>query len=121
MLTSVELKKVFWAEVISIITYLIKKCPSTTLDMKTPEEVWSGHPIDLDKLSIFGCVSYSHIRQDKVKPRALKCMFMGYLEGVKAYRLWCLESGHKRYITNRDVVLMKLKWLSRKLMMLVEV
>src|SRR4051812_28991555 len=33
-----------------------------------------------------------------------KCMFMGYPEGVKAYRLWCLEPGHRRCITSRDVV-----------------
>src|SRR4051812_33274240 len=72
--------------------------------MKTPEEVWSGHPPDLDKLRVFGCVAYAHIRQDKVEPRALKCMFMGYLEGGKAYRLWCLKPGHRRCITSRDVV-----------------
>src|SRR4051812_11190612 len=72
--------------------------------MKTPEEVWSGHPPDLDKLRVFGCVAYAHIRRDKVEPRALKCMFMGYPEGVKAYRLWCLEPGHRRCITSRDVV-----------------
>src|ERR1051325_11967287 len=29
---------------------------------------------------------------------------MGYPEGVKAYRLWCLESGHRRIITSRDAV-----------------
>ena len=72
--------------------------------MKTPEEVWSGHPPNLDRLRVFGYVAYAHIRQDKVEPRALKCMFMGYPEGVKAYRLWCLESGHRRIITSRDVV-----------------
>ena len=31
-------------------------------------------------------------------------MFVGYPEGVKAYRLWCLESGNRRIITSRDVV-----------------
>src|SRR3954469_12737999 len=31
-------------------------------------------------------------------------MFMGYPEGVKAYRLWCLEPGHSRCIISRDVV-----------------
>src|SRR3954463_4251018 len=31
-------------------------------------------------------------------------MFMGYPEGVKAYRLWCLEPDHMRCITSRDVV-----------------
>ena len=31
-------------------------------------------------------------------------MFLGYPEGVIAYRLWCLEPGHRRCITSRDVV-----------------
>lgn len=39
MLVSARLKKVFPAEAIVIATYLINRCPSTTLGMKTPEEV----------------------------------------------------------------------------------
>lgn len=31
-------------------------------------------------------------------------MFLGYPEGVKSYRLWCLEPGYRRYIISRDVV-----------------
>ena len=37
MLTSAGLKKVFWAEVVSTTTYLMKRCPLNMLDMKTPE------------------------------------------------------------------------------------
>src|SRR3954465_3159116 len=114
MLTSAGLTKVFWVEAVSTATYLINRCPSTALDMKTPEEVWSGHPPDLDKLRVFGCVAYAHIRQDKVEPRALKCMFMGYPEGVKAYMLWCLEPGHRRCITSRDVVFNEAKMAFKK-------
>ena len=29
---------------------------------------------------------------------------MRYLEGVKGYRLWCIEPGHKMIFTSRDVV-----------------
>lgn len=87
MLTSDGLKKVFWAEVIWTTTYLINRCPSTVLDMKTLEEIWLGHPPDLEKLRVFGCIAYAHIRQDKVEPRTQRCMFMRYPEGVKAYRL----------------------------------
>ena len=90
MLTSVGLKKVFWVGFVSTTTYLINIFPSITLDMKTPEEVWSGHPPDLDKLGVFPPVTYAHIRLDKVEPKALRCMFMGYPEGFKAYRPWCL-------------------------------
>lgn len=73
--------------------------------MKTPEEVWLGDPPNLDKLRVFGYVAYAHIRQDTVELRALRCVFLRYLEGVKAYGLWCLKPGHRRCITSRDVVL----------------
>lgn len=104
MLVSVGLKNVFWAEVVMTIAYLINRCPSTALGMITPKEVWSGHPSDLDKLRVFGSVTYAHIRQEKIEPGALRCMFLGYLKGVKAYRLWFLEPGHRRCIISRDVV-----------------
>lgn len=34
----------------------------------------------------------------------MRCMFHGYLEGVKAYTLRCLDPGHQMCITSRDVV-----------------
>jgi ATP-binding cassette subfamily B (MDR/TAP) protein 1 len=76
---------VFWAEAVVTTTYLINTCPSTSLGMKTLEEVWSKYPYNLDRLRVFGCVAYAHISQDKVKHRALRCMFLGYPERVKAY------------------------------------
>jgi transposase InsO family protein len=91
MSTIAGLKKVFWVEVVSTTTYPINRYPPTVLDIKTPEEIWSGHPPDLDKIRVFGCIAYAHIRQDKVEPRSLRCMFIGYPEGVKSYRLWFLK------------------------------
>lgn len=90
MLVNVGLMKVFWDEAVVTETYLINRCSSTTLGMKTPEEILSGHPPNLDRLRVFGCLAYAHIRQDKVKHKALRCMFFGYLEGIKAYKLRCL-------------------------------
>ena len=101
---SAGLPKVFWAEIITTVAFLINRCPSTTLSFKTPEEVWSGHPPDYSKLRVFGHSAYTHIRQDKLEPRALKCFFLGYPEGVKAYKLWYLEPRMRKYIVNRDVV-----------------
>nr|GFC12816.1 retrovirus-related Pol polyprotein from transposon TNT 1-94 [Tanacetum cinerariifolium] len=33
----------------------------------------------------FGCVAYSHVQQGKLKPRAVKCVLLGYPEGVKGH------------------------------------
>lgn len=98
MLVNVGLKKMFWAEAVATTTNLINRCPLTALGMNTLEEVWLKHPPNLDRLRVFGCLVYAHIRQDKVKTRALRCMFLGHPKGVKAYRLWCLELDHKRCI-----------------------
>ena len=62
------------------VVYLINKCPSIALNFKTPEEIWFGHPPSLKQLKVFGCVAYAHIRQDKLEPRVVKCIFLGYLE-----------------------------------------
>ncbi|GKB05589.1 retrovirus-related pol polyprotein from transposon TNT 1-94, partial [Tanacetum coccineum] len=41
--------------------------PSTAIEKKTPIEMWSGHPSDYEMLRIFGCVTYSHVKQDTLK------------------------------------------------------
>lgn len=107
MQLSASLPKIFWVEATVTAMYLINRCPSTTLDMKTPEHDWFSHPPRLEKMKVFGCLAYAHIRQDKLEPRALKCMCLGYPERVKANKLWCLEAGHKKCIISRDVVFNK--------------
>ncbi|KAL0318118.1 UNVERIFIED_CONTAM: putative transposon Ty5-1 protein [Sesamum calycinum] len=55
---------------------------------KVPEFVWSGKNIDLSSLRVFGCSAFVFQNNDKLEPRAQKCVFIGYPEGVKGYRLW---------------------------------
>ncbi|GJS90771.1 retrovirus-related pol polyprotein from transposon TNT 1-94 [Tanacetum coccineum] len=63
-----------------------------------------GHPANYEMLRIFGCVAYSYVNQGKLKPRAIKCIFLGYPEGVKGYRLWRLDDVKPKIIISRDVV-----------------
>ncbi|GJX75299.1 retrovirus-related pol polyprotein from transposon TNT 1-94 [Tanacetum coccineum] len=78
--------------------------PTTAIEKKTPMEMCSGHPSDYGMLRIFGCVAYSHDKQGKLKPRALKCVLLGYPEGVKGYRLYRLDGESPKIVTSRNVV-----------------
>ena len=87
MLLGAGLPKSFWGEVVTTAAYLINRCPSTGIYYKTPIEVWSGKPADYSSLKVFRALAYAHIKQDKLEPIALKCVFIGYLEDVKGYKL----------------------------------
>ena len=76
------LPKMFWVEVVNIATYLINRSPSTPLDFKLPEEVWSGKKVNLSYLKVFGCAAYVHIdstTKGKLNTRSKKYFF---------HRLW---------------------------------
>ena len=78
--------------------------PSTTINLKTPQEVWSSTPSDCYGLRIFGCPTYAHVNDGKLEPKAMKCIFLGYATGVKGYRLWCTKKGRTpKFIISRDV------------------
>ncbi|GJT63916.1 retrotransposon protein, putative, ty1-copia subclass [Tanacetum coccineum] len=104
LLIQSDLPDSFWAEVTVTAAYLINRSLSTALEKKIPMDLWSGHPVNYDMLRIFGCVAYSHVNQGKLKPRAIKCIFLGYPEGVKGYRLWRLDDVKPKIIISRDVV-----------------
>lgn len=95
--------KSFWAEAATTVCYLINKSPSVPLNFLTPLEKWTGHSPQLNNLKVFGCAAYAHVKQGKLDPRALKCIFFGYPEGIKGYKLWCIEPGMNKTIISRDV------------------
>ncbi|GKA35091.1 retrotransposon protein, putative, ty1-copia subclass, partial [Tanacetum coccineum] len=62
------LPKNFWVEATCTAAYLINRSPLTAIKKKTPMEMWSGHPSDYGMLRIFGYVTYSRVKQGKLKP-----------------------------------------------------
>ena len=55
-------------------------------------------------MRIFGCVAYAHVPQEmriKLDERSEKCVFVGYNEESKEYRLYNLVT--KKYVINKDV------------------
>ncbi|KAL0537750.1 hypothetical protein IC582_026735 [Cucumis melo] len=103
LLTNASLPLKFWGEAAQTACYLINRSPSTALNLKTPQEVWTGKAPSLEHLRVFGCTAYAHVKDGKLNKRALKCMFIGYPQGVKGYKLWCIEKGMNKCIISRDV------------------
>ncbi|GJZ91728.1 retrotransposon protein, putative, ty1-copia subclass, partial [Tanacetum coccineum] len=98
------LPKTFWTEATCTAAYLINRSPSRAIEKKTHMEVWSGHPSDYGMLRIFGCIAYPHDKQGKLELREVKCVLLGYPEGVKGYRLYRLHGESPKIVTRRNVV-----------------
>ena len=102
MLSHSRLNKALWGETLSYARHIVNWLPSTTLNRRTPFEVWSSSPAnDYDYMCVFGCLTYYHVTESKLDPWAGKAIFLGFNGGVNGYRLWCYES--IKVILSRDV------------------
>ena len=95
----------FWPEAIATATYLTNRLPTKTLNIQTPLHTLQTHTTIPSSHSlpprIFGCVVYVHLPKgdrNKLEPRAVNCVFVGYGVSPKGYR--CFDPVHdKMYIT----------------------
>jgi hypothetical protein len=104
LLKEKNLSNIFWAEVVACSFYLLNRSPTTSLKMKVPQEAWSGTNLNVAHLRTFGCIAYAHIPSElrkKLDDRSEKCIFTGYSETTKSYRLYNPIS--KKLILSRDV------------------
>ena len=65
------------------------------LNFKCTEEVWSGKDVDYSTLKVFEYKAYAHISKDeqnKLKPKLLECIFLGFEKGIKPYKLLDLKN-----------------------------
>ncbi|KAJ1530149.1 hypothetical protein ONE63_005080 [Megalurothrips usitatus] len=105
MLLDAGLDQRYWAEAVSTSVYLRNRLETAPLPGTTPEEAWSGKPVDVSHLRIFGCDAYAHIpkeKRGKLDPKAERYIFLGYCEKSKAYRLGSVSNPTKT-IKARDV------------------
>ena len=110
MLKEKGLPKQFWAEAVACSAYLLNRCPTKIVKNKTPQEAWSGYTPSVAHLRIFGCVAYAQVpevKRKKLDNHGEKCIFIGYSEESKAYKLY--NPLTKKLVVSRDVVLMKKK------------
>ena len=111
MLNESQLPKKFWAEALSTSAYIRNRVPTKSLNGKTPFEILFGKKPDIYNFKIFGCEAYAHIPKDerrKLDSKSLKCVFLGYGNNIKGYRLFDLN--RERIIFSRDVIFNEMKF-----------
>eukprot|EP00253_Pinus_taeda_P003652 PITA_03652 len=111
-LSGVGLGKELWVEVVEITCYLVNKSPSSVLEDKTPQEVWTGKKSSFSHLRIFGCDAYVHVTNEKctkLDSKSEKCIFIGYKDGLKGYKL--SNPVTRKVVYNRDVVFREVKYV----------
>jgi hypothetical protein len=105
MLKEKGLPKQFWAEAVACSVYLLNRCPTKSVKNVTPQEAWSGYKPSVAHLRIFGCVAYAQVpeaKRRKLDDRGEKCIFIGYSEESKAYKLY--NPLTNKVVVSRDVV-----------------
>ena len=104
MIHSRNLAPQFWAEAINCANYIQNRTPHSAVQGVTPEEAWSKCKPRVDHFRVFGSPAWAHIPDEKRKAMEKKsepCIFVGYCEDVKAYRL--LVPGTQEVIFRRNV------------------
>ncbi|KAL4575763.1 hypothetical protein LXL04_011848 [Taraxacum kok-saghyz] len=105
MLRNKNLDNTYWGEAVACACYLINRTSTKSLDNKTLQEAWSGYKPTVKHLRVFGCIAYSHIpeqRMSKLDDKSEKCIFLGYSEKSKVYKLY--NPVTKKTIVSRDVI-----------------
>ena len=85
----------WWAEAVSTSKYLINRSINSTHSSMTSYELAFKDKPCLDHLRVFGSAVYAHVdktNRTKLYPKSFKCMFLGYADNSKGYRVYNLES-----------------------------
>ena len=109
LLLQMSVPKTYWGEAVLTATFLINRMPSQVSYFKFPIDVLSKSFPNFEGIGtlspkIFGCVSFIHIpkqSRDKLEPRALRCVFLGYSSNQKGYK--CYHPPTKRSYITMDV------------------
>lgn len=95
MLFARELNPNLWAEAANTVVYVLNRTGTSSVENRSPIELWTGKSADLSNLNAFGrsvyCQVPSQLRK-KLNAKAVKCIFVGYSETSKGYRVFNPES-----------------------------
>jgi hypothetical protein len=104
MLHAKSLPRRLWAEALNCATYIQNRYPHRYVKDKTPYEAWSSLKPEVTHFHIFDSRAWAQIPSEKRKaldPQSTECIFVGYPDDVKEYRLNDISSD--RLIIERGV------------------
>ena len=70
--------------------------------------MWYGHVPSVKHLRVFGSTCYAlipKVHRNKLGARSRKCIFLGYSNTSKAYRLY--DEVNKKFVVSRDVIFLE--------------
>ena len=94
----------FWGFCVLCAVYLINRMPLKPINNDTPYFRLFGTIPSLDHLKTFGCLCYvytSKVKRSKLAPRASPCVFIGYSNTQKGYKVFNLTT--KQITITRNV------------------
>jgi transposase InsO family protein/uncharacterized membrane protein YgcG len=103
LLFTMNVPKFMWSEAVMMATFLINRTPSRVTGMKSPcELIFTENKFPVPP-KVFGCVCFVRDHRpsvNKLDPRAVKCIFIGYSSGQRGYKCW---SPSERTFVSMDV------------------
>ncbi|GJS53400.1 retrotransposon protein, putative, ty1-copia subclass [Tanacetum coccineum] len=91
MMTQTTIPKFFWDYALESAARILNMVPTKKVE-KTPYEIWHGKAPKLSYLKVWGCEALvkrdTLTKPDKLEPRALKCIFVGYPKETMGYSFY---------------------------------
>ena len=111
MLYDADLPFEYWGLAAQCFVYLKNRSPHHALFRSTPYTEWNERLPDLTNVRVFGCICYVYIPSEtrkkqglgnKLQPKALKMIFVGYSDKHKAWKT--IDPNTKNIVVSSNVI-----------------
>ncbi|MCO5574723.1 hypothetical protein L7F22_028513 [Adiantum nelumboides] len=104
MMIEMNMLFTYWAKAIHTVVHIMNRTPTAAIHEISPYERLYGIKPTVSYMKVFGCVCYVHVPNEarkKMEPKAMKCIFLGYLVKKKDYK--CYDPTTRQVYVSRDV------------------
>lgn len=96
----------YWAEAVTMTTYLHNRLPGQATPSSTPYYLLFGRKPSISHIRMFRATAYAHLHSSQLKhaklsDRTRKYVFIGFTDGIKAYKLY--DPSTRQTIYSRSV------------------